>query len=120
MEWGGGTGTQCVELPKWYAESITGKANKANGLGHGNTLAQGIANHHGWQLITDKNNIMVGDIISFNGLSGVNTWDRTYGHVVVVYEVSGSTFRYVEQWQASGTVRNGSAMVGRSDIAYIT
>lgn len=114
-EHGNGSGTQCVELPKWYAQQITGKVNKTAALGNGNTVAKGIANYHGWNYSTSKSDIKVGDIVSFNGTNS-NGWDRTNGHVVIVYSVSGNTFKYIHQWKGSGTIHSGTATIGRSDI----
>jgi len=115
VDWGNAPGTQCVDLAKWYAQQISGKANRYVPLGNGNTVAQGIANFHGWNYSTNKSDIRVGDIVSFNAAS-FNSFDKTYGHVVVVYEVTGSTFKYIDQWAGSGTIRSGSATLGRSDI----
>jgi hypothetical protein len=105
-----------VELPKWYAEQLTGKSNRYVGLGNGNTVAKGIANFHGWNYSTDKYDIKVGDVVSFNPAS-FNSFDKVYGHVVIVYEVNGNTFKYIDQWASSGTIRgNGTATLGRNDI----
>lgn len=114
-EHGNGSGTQCVELPKWYAQQISGKNNKTAALGNGNTVAKGIADYHGWNYSTNKNDIKVGDIVSFNGTAS-NGWNRTYGHVVIVYAVSGNTFKYIHQWAGSKTIHSGTATIGRSDI----
>jgi hypothetical protein len=114
-DWGNAPGTQCVDLAKWYAEQITPRNNRWVALGNGNAVAQGIAGFHGWNYSTNRNDIRVGDIVSFNAAS-FNNFDRTYGHVVIVYEVSGNTFRYIDQWAGSGTIRTGTATLGRSDI----
>jgi uncharacterized protein YraI len=116
VDWGNAAGTQCVELPKWYAQQVSGVYNRTVGLGNGNTVASGIAAHHGWNYSTDKNDIKTGDIVSFNGTSS-NSWSAQYGHAVIVIEVSGGVFKYIEQWAGSQTIRTGSAAVGRSDIA---
>jgi uncharacterized protein YraI len=114
-DWGNAPGTQCVDLAKWYAEQITPRNNRWVPLGNGNTVAQGIAGFHGWNYSTNRNDIRAGDIVSFVGTAN-NSFDRVYGHVVIVYEVTGNTFKYIDQWAGSGTVRSGSAALGRSDI----
>lgn len=115
-DWGNAPGTQCVDLAKWYAEQITGKSNRFVALGNGDTVARGIANFHGWNYSTDRWDIRVGDVVSFVGNS-TNGFHRVYGHVVIVYEVSGNTFRYIDQWAGSVTIRgNGTATLGRGDI----
>jgi hypothetical protein len=115
VDHGNGTGTQCVDLAKFYSQHISGKVNRTVGLGNGNTVAQGIGNFHGWNYSTDRNDIKPGDIVSFHGTAS-NGWNRTYGHVVIVYELSGNTARYIHQWQNSRTIHTGSFTLGRNDI----
>ncbi|MEE1397780.1 MAG: lectin-like protein [Ruminococcus sp.] len=111
-EWGNGTGTQCVELPKYYVENFFGVKNKNIATGNGNTLYLGIA-----ALAPDKFDAIkyydgfvpqVGDIISMYSTTKLG---RTAGHAGIVYEVSGNNYKIAEQWNPSGTVRSRNEVV---------
>ena len=109
-EWGGGSGTQCVELPKYYVEDYFGVACKNEGLGNGNTLYRGVAS-----LAPDKFDAIdyydgftpqPGDIISYHSSTSPSA-----GHAALVYSVSGNTYTIAEQWKGSGTVRSNTKTV---------
>ena len=109
-EWGGGSGTQCVELPKYYVDKYFNKNCKNLGLGNGNTLYSGIATTYSdkFQKITYYAGFQpkVGDIISYH--SAVHP-DK--GHAAIVIAVNGSNYTIAEQWKGSGTVRNRTVSV---------
>ena len=86
-EWGGGSGTQCVELPKYYVENYFGIACKNKATGNGNTLYRGLA-----ALAPDMFDVIdyydgftpqPGDIISYHSATSPSA-----GHAALVYSVS--------------------------------
>ncbi len=109
-EWGGGSGTQCVELPKYYIDQYFKTSCKNLGLGNGNTLYSGIAATYPgkFQKITYYAGFQpkVGDIISYH--SSVHP-DK--GHAAIVIAVNGSEYTIAEQWKDSGTVRSRTVTV---------
>lgn len=104
QEWGDGSGTQCVEFPKYYIEAVWKISTKHVPLGNGMDM---------WHTIPEKwpeafsqisysspASIQSGDIISLTSPS-----KPAYGHAAVVKSVSGNSIVILEQWQDSGTVR---------------
>lgn len=102
-EYGGGSGTQCVELPKHYIDTVFGCNCHYLGLGNGNTLYLGIASQYPEKFTAIKYyegfKPQVGDIISLYGSQ------KEYGHAAIVKSVSGNTYTIVEQWKNCGKVR---------------
>lgn len=103
-EHGSGTGTQCVELPNAYLESMGIK--NYGGYGNGNTYYSGVANAHPDKFskitYTSGTTVKPGDIISLKGTQ------TQYGHAAVVKSVNGNNITIVEQWKGSGTVREST------------
>lgn len=111
-EWGGGSGTQCVELPKYYVDKYfnINKKCKDLALGNGNELYYHIANTYSdkFQKITYYAGFQpkVGDIISYH-----SSTNPTKGHAAIVIAVNGSNYTIAEQWKGSGTVRSRTVSV---------
>lgn len=102
VEWGGGSGTQCVELPKYYIDKIFGCDSHYLGLGNGNDLYSGIARQYPDKFTAIKyyDGFMpqVGDVISLVGSS-------KYGHAAIVTKSDGNgRYWIIEQWKGSGTI----------------
>jgi hypothetical protein len=108
-EWGAGTGTQCVELPKHYIETVWGFATKTLPLGNGRdmyyTVPQKYPNQ--FERINYYNGFVPkkGDIISLRGSDDA----KEYGHAAIVKSVSivdkSISVTILEQWKDSSTVR---------------
>lgn len=118
-EWGGGTGTQCVELPKYFIEQYFGIYTKTIALGNGNSIYKGIVSAFPdtFERIDYYDGFVPrpGDIISFESQPSPNE-----GHVALVYEVSGNTYKIAEQWKGSGTVRSNTKTIqaGKYGVSY--
>ena len=104
-EHGGGTGTQCVELPNHYVEEVFGHKNNG-GFGNGNEYYIGITSAYPdtFQKIQYSSEVTLrtGDIISLEGAS------KQYGHAAIVKSVEGTSITVLEQWDGSGTVRTST------------
>jgi len=104
-EYGGGSGTQCVELPKYFIDQIYNLGVKSKGLGNGNMMYYLVPNtypayfkQYNW---SSSFKLLPGDIVSFDSKSSPQ-----YGHAAVVYTGGvGKDFTFLEQWKGSGTVR---------------
>ena len=105
QEWGIGTGTQCVELPKHYVEKCFGVSTKANGYGHGKDLYSGIASAFPdlFEAIPWSSGVQPrsGDIMSTSSPS-----QPAYGHALIVKSVSGSSIGLLDQWSGIEKVRD--------------
>ena len=118
-EWGSGTGTQCVELPKYYIQDYFGLYTKTLALGNGNEMYKIVSNTFPdkFQRIDYYNGFAPkpGDIISYHSSSA-----PIYGHAAIVYEVSGNTYKIAEQWAGSGTVKSNtkSVVAGQYGVSY--
>jgi surface antigen len=99
-DWGSGTGTQCVELPKHYIETVWGFKTKEMGLGNGKDMYYMIPNAFPdtFEKIDYSDNFVpqVGDIISLRGSDKNKT---LYGHAAIVTSVSGNEVTIVDQWE---------------------
>ena len=118
-EWGDGSGTQCVELPKYVLDNYFGFSCKSIGLGNGNDFYKNVASSYP-DLFTridyyDGFAPQPGDIISYHDSSY-----PTYGHVAIVYAVSGSSYTIAEQWKGSGKVlaRTVNIIAGQYGVSY--
>ena len=102
-EWGRGTGTQCVELPKYYVEQFFGIHTKTLGLGNGNTLYKGIAElaPETFEAIDYYDGFAPreGNIISYH-----SQYSKAEGHAALVYHVDGSSYSIAEQSSNRETV----------------
>lgn len=102
-EWGGGPGTQCVELPKFFLDCCYGLNTKEQALGNGNDFYINVAARYPqiFQRIDYYDGFvpMPGDIISFESET-----KPTLGHTAVVCSVNGDRYMIAEQWRDSGTV----------------
>lgn len=109
-DYGVGTGTQCVELPKYYMYKYFGISNQYVTTGNGNQMYYKVpaAFPTKFTQINYTNGMALkpGDILSIGSKSSPQ-----YGHAVIVYEVSGNTVKFIEQWNGSGTVRSGSLTI---------
>ena len=108
-EHGPGTGTQCVEVVNFYIEDYFGLNN--NGIGSdGNYYYRKLVStypSHFMQIdYYDGITLQPGDIISYH-----STTSPTYGHVAIVYWVSGNTYKIAEQWKGSNTVRTNTKTI---------
>ena len=118
-EWGSGTGTQCVELPKYYLDNYFGLSTKRTAMGNGNEIYKNVASQFPdlFQRIDYYNGFtpMPGDIISFHSSSSPKE-----GHAAIVYSVSGNRYSIAEQWNGSGTVRSNTKTVteGQYGVSY--
>ena len=118
-EWGSGTGTQCVELPKYYIENYFGLYTKTLALGNGNEMYKIVSQTFSgtFQKIDYYNGFVPqpGDIISYHSSSS-----PAYGHAAIVYEVSGNTYKIAEQWNGSNTVKSNTKTVaaGQYGVSY--
>lgn len=105
-EWGAGSGTQCVELPKHYIETVFGKSTKTMALGNGNQMYTMIPQAFPELFTSIKystgTQILPGDILSLRGVL------VDYGHAAIVKSVSGNTVTILEQWSGAGTVQESS------------
>lgn len=102
VEWGSGSGTQCVELPKYYIEKCFGVSTKNVSLGNGNQMYYKIPQKYPnlFEKINYSNNYVprAGDIISLVGSS------TQYGHAMVVKAVVGTTVYALEQWKGAKSI----------------
>ena len=109
-EWGSGSGTQCVELPKYYLDNYFGLSTKYTAMGNGNEFYKNVASKFPdkFQRIDYYNGFVPspGDIISFHSTSS-----PAYGHAAIVYSVSGNQYTIAEQWKGSGTVRSNTKTI---------
>ena len=118
-EWGSGTGTQCVELPKFYIQDYFGLYTKTLALGNGNEMYKIVSQTFPstFEKIDYYNGFVPkpGDIISYHSSSS-----PIYGHAAIVYEGSGSTYKIAEQWQGSNTVRSNTKTIvgGQYGVSY--
>ena len=118
-EWGDASGTQCVELAKFYIERYFGIYTQTLALGNGNNMYKVVAERFPDTFASidyyDGFTPMPGDIISYHSSSA-----PTWGHAAVVYEVSGDTYKIAEQWAGSNTVRSNTKTVnaGQYGISY--
>jgi len=103
VEFGPASGTQCVELPNYYANYVLG-AKQQGGNGNGNEYAQTIANRFPSVFTYHNANEtpQAGDIIS---LVGTQT---QYGHAAVVKDVSNGQLTLLEQWAGSGDIKEST------------
>ena len=104
-EHGGGSGTQCVELPKHYIDEVFGCDSHHRGLGNGNTLYTGIARQY--PDLFEAVDFYEGFIPEPGMILSLNGSDTRYGHAVIVksVDVQNMTCTILEQWKGSGTVR---------------
>ena len=109
-EWGGGSGTQCVELPKYYLDNYFGFSIKNVAMGNGNEFYKNVVSKFPgtFDRIDYYNGFtpLPGDIISYHSSSSPD-----YGHAAIVYSVSGNQYSIAEQWKGSGTVRSKTVTV---------
>jgi hypothetical protein len=102
VEWGSGSGTQCVELPKYYIEKCFGVSTKNVALGNGNQMYYMIPKKYPdlFEKINYSNNYVPqpGDILS---LVGTQT---QYGHAMIVKVVVGTTVYALEQWKGAKSI----------------
>jgi hypothetical protein len=104
IEYGGASGTQCVELPRAYADKIAGKALGA--LGNGKDVAQTlISNFPKLFKKVKATEIQAGDIISAYSTSAIQQGKNLYGHTGIVLSRSGGSYVFLEQWAGSNTIR---------------
>lgn len=96
IDWGTGTGTQCVELPKHYIDTVFGLNAKQTSTGNGDEfyekMPKAFPQHFESLKYTEGDEIRVGDILSQVGVNG---------HAVIVKSVNGNTFTTLEQWDGS-------------------
>ena len=117
QEWGDGSGTQCVEFPKYYIEAVWKISTRHVALGNGMDM---------WYTIPEKwpeafsqisysspASIQSGDIISLSSPS-----QPAYGHAAVVKSVSGNSIVILEQWKGSNTVRVTSGTISGKTINF--
>lgn len=118
-EWGSVTGTQCVELPKYYIEKYYGKSTKSLALGNGNKMYEYVPKTFPslFEKVSYYNGFVpqVGDIISYH-----SSTSPQYGHAAVVYAVNGKKYSIIEQWKGSGTVRSRTLNIvaGKYGVSY--
>lgn len=102
VEWGSGSGTQCVELPKYYIEKCFGVSTKSVPLGNGNQMYYKIPQKYPdlFERINYSSTYVprAGDILS---LVGTQT---QYGHAMVVKAVVGTTVYAIEQWKGAKSI----------------
>lgn len=103
-EYGGGTGTQCVELPKYYLDMLYRQNIRNIALGNGNMLYINISKEFPKLFVkidwTPDLELKAGDIISFESKN------HNYGMAAIVYEGGvGYKFSFLEQWKGSKTIR---------------
>lgn len=103
-EYGAGTGTQDVELAKFYIDMLY-KLNIHNkSLGNGNMIYINAAKAYPKLFVridwTPDLELKAGDIISFESKN------HNYGHAAIVYEGGvGYKFSFLEQWKGSKTIK---------------
>lgn len=114
-EWGGGDGTQCVEVCKHFIDTVFGCDSHYKGIGNGNTLYKGIARQYSDKFTAiDYYDGFIpepGDILSLLGS------DKRYGHSVLVKSVNvqAGTMVVIEQWKGSKTVRERTIPIQGKD-----
>ena len=107
IEYGSGSGTQCVELPNWYSDKIIGTGRGSAGHGDGKDYAANIAKAYP-KLFSYKDPSTeaprAGDIISLAGHR------RQYGHAAIVHSTDKTSGKVnlLEQWSGSGHIKLGS------------
>ena len=103
-EYGGGTGTQDVELPKFYIDMLYSLNIRNVGLGNSNMIYINAAKAYPKLFVqidwTPDLELKAGDIVSFESKN------HNYGHSGIVYDGGvGSKFSFLEQWKGSKTIR---------------
>ncbi|MBO4530280.1 MAG: hypothetical protein J5767_06545 [Paludibacteraceae bacterium] len=103
-EYGGGTGTQCVELPKYYLDMLYRQNVRNKAFGNGNMLYINIPKEFPKLFVqidwTPDLELKAGDIISFESKN------HNYGMAAIVYEGGvGYKFSFLEQWKGSKTIK---------------
>ena len=106
IEYGSGSGTQCVELPNWYSDKIIGTGRGPAGHGDGKEYAANISNEYP-NLFSFHNPSSeapkAGDIISLQGSK------TQYGHAAIVKSTnSNGNISVLEQWKGSGKIKENS------------
>jgi len=118
-EWGAASGTQCVELAKYYIEQYFGIYTKTLALGNGNEMYKIVAARFPETFVSinyyDGFTPLPGDIISYHSSSA-----PSYGHAAVVYEVSGNSYKIIEQWSGCKSVVSNTKTVraGEYGVSY--
>ncbi len=103
-EYGGGTGTQDVELAKYYIDMLYHLNLRNKALGNGNMLYINVPRAYPKLFVqidwTPDLELKAGDIISFASKN------HDFGHAAIVYEGGvGYKFSFLEQWRGGKTVR---------------
>lgn len=103
-EYGGGTGTQDVELPKFYIDMLYSLNIRNVGLGNSNMIYINAAKAYPKLFVqidwTPDLELKAGDIVSFESKN------HNYGHSGIVYDGGvGYKFSFLEQWKGSKTIR---------------
>ncbi|MBR0503058.1 MAG: CHAP domain-containing protein [Paludibacteraceae bacterium] len=103
-EYGGGTGTQDVELAKYYIDMLYKQNIRNKALGNANMIYINAAREYPKLFVqidwTPDLELKAGDIISFESKN------HNYGHAGIVYEGGvGYKFSFLEQWRGSKTIR---------------
>ncbi|MEE3483284.1 MAG: hypothetical protein VZQ98_03040 [Bacteroidales bacterium] len=103
-EYGGGTGTQSVELPKFYIDMLYRQNIRNMGLGDGNIMYIDVPRKYPKLFVqidwTPDLELKAGDIVSFESKN------HNYGHAAIVYDGGvGYKFSFLEQWKGSKTIR---------------
>lgn len=103
-EYGGGTGTQSVELPKYYIDMLYKLNHRNIALGNGNVMYINVPKKYPKLFVridwTPDLELKAGDIISFESKN------HNYGHAAIVYGGGvGYKFSFLEQWKGSKTIK---------------
>ena len=115
QEWGDGSGTQCVELPKYYIDKVFGCSCKTKGLGNGHDMwveiPKAFPDKFEKVAYSSPSSIKSGDVISLTSNAAPSA-----GHAAVVKSVSGNEIVYLDQWKGSGTVHVQKGTISGSVI----
>ncbi len=103
-EYGAGTGTQDVELAKYYIDMLYSQNIRNIALGNGNMIYINAAKEFPKLFVridwTPDLELKAGDIVSFESKN------HNFGHSGIVYEGGvGYKFSFLEQWKGSKTIR---------------